>query len=101
MLTFRRWKEHFYRELKMNFALNNLSGELKQHIILHNPRTVEEMMEYVEEYQLQQSRRLAVNRDLNRTSRKLWTKPSIDIKTRGGKTSDRKEVNEQQGNVRR
>ena len=85
----------------MDFALKNLSGELKQHIILRNPKTVEEMMEYVEEYQLQQSGRVAVNQDLNRTSRKPWTKPSFDIKTRGGKTSDRKEVNEQQGNVRR
>ena len=45
----------------MDSALSNLSGELKQHMTLHNLRTVEEMMEYVEDYEVQQSGRVTVN----------------------------------------
>ena len=42
---FRNWNEHSHCELTMDFALDNLSGDFKQHVFLQirNPRTVEEM----------------------------------------------------------
>ena len=39
----------------MDFALRNLFGDLKQHVLTRNPKTIEEMIEYVEEYHLQHS----------------------------------------------
>jgi hypothetical protein len=39
---FRRWKDHQECELTMDFALRNLFGDLKQHVLTRNPKTIEE-----------------------------------------------------------
>ena len=43
-MYYRRWEEHCDRELMMDFAIANLSGELKTLLLNRNPRTVEEMV---------------------------------------------------------
>ena len=88
--TKRRWKEHFHQELTKDFALNNLSRELKQRIIFWNSRTVEEMMEYVDEYQVQHSGRIPVNSDLNQAKGNLSNSQSVDIRAEKGRHQTRR-----------